>query len=496
MAHNVLYLDDFSGGLDLVSSLSTIQPRFTPDARNFRISEYGSIDKVTGYEAFATLGGNAHELAYYEQRDGSPKRLVAALATSWQHVQADGTVTNLRTGLTSVTETTFVQHEDKLYGLDRENIMASWDGSTVTTYATGATTGPKKGIILGVWQNRLWVAPGTGMRVEWSNAEDFSKWPASQYVELGGPGTSDYIVGGVPTPDGLLVFTNHSCYMIFDDVNGDNRLVDSERGCTSRKSLAFVDGTVFGVCRDGVFATTGASVDLISGRISPIFTKGTPGLSQSAGVVVDSSYFASIARSSSHNDVTIEYARGSGSFMVMDYPAYAWAVGPLSDAGDLVFFIDASDRTKIRKAFSGGSFAGAQISCYYETPLNPLGDEAHLKRFRRCRVVGRGGLEVSVRTDYDSTIVDSGTAVFPASGDAVWGVAEWGGAEWSGYQVFQGWVYVSAVGRRFSLRISEASTDTAPSRSVIGISTGGKVGGAGIDLIEAHFSITSKRRQL
>lgn len=486
---------DFSGGLDLVSSLSAIPPNFTPDAKNFRLSEYGSVEKVAGYEAFATLGGNAHELAYYEQRDGSPKRLIAALATSWQHVQSDGTVTNLRTSMTSVTETTFVQHEDKIYGLDRENIMASWDGTTLTTYAVGTTTGPKKGIILGVWQNRLWTAPGTGMRVEWSEPELFTSWPADQYVELGGAGSSDYIVGGMPTPDGLLVFTNRSCYMIYDDASGANRLVDSERGCTSRKSLAFIDGVTYGVCRDGVFATNGGQFDIVSPRIEPMFTKGNPGLSQSAGIAGERSYLVSMARLAATNDLTIELVRDTGSFMAFEYPAYAWARGPLSGADDMTFFIDASDRTKIRKAFSGGSFAGSDVTCYYELPLNLLGDETRRKRFRRVRVVGRGELDITLRADYSTSISDSGSIMFPDSGAAEWGSATWDTSQWAGYQLYEGWTDVAASGRTFTLRLTESSANTSAARSVVGVSTGANIGGAGIDVIEVHYTNTSKRRK-
>ena len=121
MSFSVVHIDRFEGGLDLVSSLSTIPPGFTPNAMNFRVNERGGIDKCTGYSAFATLGANAHELTYYEQRDGSPRCLVAAEPTAWQKVASDGTVTNIRTGMTTCSATTFVQHEDYLYGLDAAN---------------------------------------------------------------------------------------------------------------------------------------------------------------------------------------------------------------------------------------------------------------------------------------------------------------------------------------------------------------------------------------
>lgn len=499
MAFDVSYISDFSGGLDLVSSLNTIQPGFTPDARNFRLATYGGLEKTAGYSAFATLGAAAHELVYYEQRDGSPKRLVAAQATAWQSVAADGTVADIRTAMVSVTETTFVQHEDYLYGLDRANNLGRWDGTTLTTYAPGVDSGPKLGIILGIWQNRMWVAPGTGMRVEFSDPETFTgtgSWPADQYVELGGPGTSDKIIGGMPTPDGLLVFTNNSTYMIYDETTGANRLVDAERGCASRKSLAQVGDTVYGVCEDGIFATRGSALTIVSDRIGPIFEKGSPALSSAAGLSWFGNYWASFGQAASTNDVSFELVGETGSLMAIDYPAHAWASGDISDAEELAFFVDATDRTKIRKAFDGGTFAGTAIACHYDTPLNPLEDETHFKRLRRTRIVGRGALTVAVRTDYSTTDIDTDTMAFPSAVGGVWNTATWDGANWAGYQVFEGWAHLSAVGRRFTLRISESSSDTSPARDALGETIPGSVGAAGIYLIETSFSRTSKRRQL
>lgn len=499
MAFSTTYIDSFEGGLDLVSSLNTIPPGFTPNARNMRLATYGGVEKVGGYSAFATLGAAAHELVYYEQRDGSPKRLVAAEATAWQEIDSAGTVSNIRTSMTSTTETTFVQHEDYLYGLDRQNNLGRWDGTTLTTFAPGVDTGPKLGIILGIWSNRMWVAPATGMRVEFSDPETFTgtgSWPADQYVELGGPGTSDKIVGGVPTPDGLLVFTTRSTYLIYDDTTGANRLVDSETGCASRKSLVTIGDTVYGVSDDGVFATNGLKLEIISDRIAPLFEKGTPTLTDAAATGWFGSYLLAYGQSLTTNDVTLDLVTTTGSFMAFDYPASSWAHGPLSDAGELCFFVDASDKTKVRKAFDGGSFVGSDITCFYETPLNPLGDETNLKRLRRVRVVGRGDMNVTVRSDYSTSAADSDSLDFPAATGGVWDTDLWGSSEWGGYQIFEGWALLSAMGRRFTLRFTETSSLTSPARDALGDPIPGAVGAAGLYLLEVHFSPTTKRRQM
>jgi hypothetical protein len=506
MSRQSFVLENFSGGLDLVSSLNDIKPGFTPHAKNFRISEYGGIEKVRGYSAFATLGSSAHDLTVYANADGSTRLLVAAVPTGLISVDSGGTATTRLNTWAAASNTSFAMHADKLYALDTANNIAVWDGAaaSATTYAPGANTGPPQGIILGIWEGRMWVAKTDSMRVEWSEPADATNgfvntsglWPTANNVELGGTGsTSDTIIGGMVTPDGLLVFTTGSTYLIYDSTDGFNSVVDAENGCSSRRSLARVGDAIFGVNARGIFATTGRTpLEVVSGKVDPLFQAEDPDLTTAAGARNFRSYLLSYDRGSEH--LMLDVSPEQGSIMAHDYPAYAFATGSFPDADEATYFIDATDRTKLRLAFDGGTFAGTDIECRYETPFMDFGDDRILKRMRRVRLVGFGDVYVAARVDYSpsATPASSAAAGFPASNGMLWGTGTWGTGQWGGYELSEAVLPLSARGRRLQLVITETSDNVFPMRTALGLAPESDLGGAGVYLLEPQFTLSSRRR--
>ena len=160
-----LEIQDFSKGLDLVSSLNNIEVGYTPNAKNFRIAEYGGIEKILGYKPLADLGVgvSGQDAVYFQKRDFSLKQLVVASMNKWQSVSSAGAVADIRTGLTTNTGTTFALIEDVLYGVDIFNVMHKWSGAGATAAVAGT---PPKGAILGVWSNQMWVAKSSGSTLE------------------------------------------------------------------------------------------------------------------------------------------------------------------------------------------------------------------------------------------------------------------------------------------------------------------------------------------
>jgi hypothetical protein len=522
VARQSFTIEDFSGGLDLVSSLNAIQPGFTPGAKNFRVVETGGIEKVKGYSAFATVA-SAVDLGFYAKKDGTTRRVIVASATKWQAVESDGTVTDIHTGMTAASDVTFALHDDKLYGLDVANNMAVWPGSgSATAYAPGVNTGPNHGIILGIWDNRMWIAKATGgktgMRVEWSEPADPTNgfangtglWPSDNYVELAGTGsTSDRIVGGSVGPDGLTVFTTGSTYLIYDSSTGANSVVDADNGCLARRSLALIGGTIYGVNAKGVFATDGHSpLETISRRVDPLFQAEDPDLTTACGARSFQSYLMSYDRGDTNlmleisppneyrsgDDVlTLPGQRYSGSIMALEYPASAIVSGTLVDDEE-TFFVDRTDPTKLRKAFDGGTFAGTDIECYYETPFMDFGDDSVLKRLRRVRIVGRGDIYVSARVEYDDSDADERQLLFPNAGNGLWDTGVWDTMTWGGYFLAEGYANLSARGRRIQLRITEESDQTFPLRSALDLNPSGSLGGAGVYVVEPQYTISTRRR--
>jgi hypothetical protein len=478
---------------------------------NFRLADGPGIEKILGYGTLADLGSGVagHDLTYFRATPSSTKYLVAASATKWHSITAGGTVADIRTGLTSTTNTTFTAYNGKLWGLDPLNILADWDGTTLTTHAVGVGTGPEKGIILGVWSNRLWVATASagvlGTTVVWSDAGNFTSWPAGNTVTLGGTGTADQIVGGQPLSDGLMVFLRDSVFLIYD-TDGANRIVDAQYGCTSRKSLALVDGFVYGMNSRGVFRTNGGfPLEIVSRRVDPLFTFENPTLTDAAGTAWNGGYLASYNRNTgnAYNDLTLDVYPSEGSIMANQYRATCWASGPLPTSGDqALYFIDAGNTRYVRTAFSGGSFlttaspgVASDISCYYETAPLDLGSDSYLKRINLVRLVGRGDVYVGARVDYQTYNAASDRFEFPSLGGGVWDTATWDSDTWAGYALFEGFARLRVRGRRIGLRFYESSSETSDTRPSLDYENTAELGGAGIYSAEVLFNASSKRRQ-
>lgn len=509
-------LGDFSGGLDLVSALGDVSPDATPNSLNFVASEFGGLDKVLGYSAFADLGAGvvAHDLYYYQKRDGSSKYLIVASSTKWHAIDSNGTVTDIRTGMTANTDTTFCVVDDTLYGVDANNVMHSWSGTGTTSAVSGT---PPQGVILGVWQDIMWIAEASAgsltMKVRWSAVADFTSWSSSNFVQLAGAGDHDRIVGGQVTGNGVATFCQSSTHLIYSASNGANRVVDPEFGATSRRSLTILQGEVYGVNRNGLFTTDGTFLKPISRLYQTMFINDSPGLTAAAGIAWKNHYLCSFQRAGvSHNDLTVEVIPilskwikhigfGPPPAWPYEYPSNCWAHGALAGSDERLYFIDAVNTRYIRRAFNSGSFIGndgtttTDITAYYDTPPLAIDGEQVLKRLRRVRVTGRGAaLTVGVRIEYSPTILSSHVLSFPAVAGSPWGTATFGSASWAGYVVSNGFATLSARGRRIGLRFSETSQATAPTRPDLNADPTGLLGGAGVYEAELYFNISSRRR--
>ena len=500
MSVSAVTIDAFQGGLDLVSSLNAIQQGSCPSAMNMRIAEYGGVEKILGYSSFATLSEAGSDMFEYKKRDGTYDRLIVSSATKVHSIDSTGVVSEINTGRTSEERTSFASYDDVLYFLGPQNVLKSWDGATLTSHATGANTGPNKGVILGVWQNRMFVAKATsgvlGTRIEWSEPgilTGVGSWPAANFVELGGPGSTERIIGAVVTPDGLIVFTTASTYLLFNSSTGANRVLDPEFGCESHRSLSYIDGMTMGVCRDGVFAVQGAQpLSIVSRKVDPLFIVEDPDTSTAAGVRWRNSYLMSYDRGSTFLTLDIVPSLGM-PVMANEYPAFCWQAMDFS--GPDLYFVDRNDRTQVRLAFSSGSFGSAPIRAHYELPAQALSTDEQLSRLRRVRVLGRGIVSVGARSNYDGFDSHSGTAAMPSTGGTgLFDTSLWDAATWVGYTLGEAFATIPCRGRRIGLRIEEFSSNVMPSRDHLGFSVGPDIGAAAIYQIEMQFNTLARRR--
>lgn len=497
---SILGARDFSRGLDLRSSLVDIQPGFTPNARNFQLNEAGGIEKVLGYSALTTLASVAHSLFSFRKSDASFENLVAVCDNGDIYgITSAGTATKLNSaGRSACTRATFAVRADVLYIADGVNALTSWSGSGNTATVSGS---PPLGQILGTWNDVLWLATTTNMNVAWSDAGDFASWPVGSTVTLGGPGTQATIKGGAVTDDRMIVFTDTSTHAI-SSVTGTNQITDASSGIVNGRSIALIDGYVYGVNRRGIFRTRGfAPNEYVSEFIEPAFRFLQVDNSCAAGI---KHRLLTCARIGSTNDLMLEgntmlEKHSQVPWMAHDYPAYAMATTTIfGDTAETVCFIDARDRTRIRRGFDGGQFmtaasVAADISCSYETAAFDMGDPAHLKRLFKVRADGLGAVTVAVRTDlnqYDaisSLLTGLNGIASSSSSTLVWGSKNWDASSWAGWQAQVGFARVSARARRFTLVFRESSPLTTIARTSLG-QEARQIGDAAIYMVEPHYA--------
>lgn len=513
-----LVFDDFSGGLDFSLDSHRLEKGYLPWAENFRITSDGSLTELlSGTQKDLGSGIAGHDLAYFENASGSVKQIIVASATKWQRMSADsayvsnaGTVTDMRTSMSSNTDTTFVVYDNKLYGLDPANNIGVWDGSTLNTYAPGVNTGPPQGLILGVWADRMWVAKsdgagGVGMRIEYSEPADITNgfvnatglWPTDNYTTLVGSGISEHIVGGFPTPDGLCVFTTDNVFLIYDSDSAAYSLVHQGEGCKHRRALAFDGGMCYGINERGIFRTNGRGpLEYVSGRIQSFFDKiGMRPACKPAGVIYDGSYWVTFDPNnndaSAHNRWCFEVNLRTGSIMQhRSQPTYAIDYLLLPARGTHrpnLIIID---------AYSSGRYL--YDVDYTTTTIGfvalPGVNFDTIARLRKVELIGRANNSATV---YAAADRHNFTASGMTSIGAVEQIVAWDRNTWSASQPSDmGRARFGGVnGRDFTIGMKMSSTGGVTDRPQPYFSTpDSNYVGAGLSRVELLFDVTNKRR--
>lgn len=511
MKHIPVTLSEFRGGLDLKTALPSIQPGFTPNSFNFSINENGGIEKIKGYEDIelsgANLPGDMQKIFSYEKSNTSYSRIITTDSDNWYSVENDGTVARIRNSMTPNSTSTFLIHDDLLYGLDDDNDFATWDGATLTTYAPGGGNGPSNGRLLGLWNGRMYVVPSTDqLRIEWSEPFDFTSataWPADNYVILSTVGAGSKIIGGAVVGDALIVVTDSAIVRIVNPDNGANTLI-ANIGCASAKSLAVIDNVLFGMSKRGIFSTDGNSfASIISERVEPLFNNMSANLSSASGIAVNNKYFVSIGLDgigggySSENATTLEvYPSLDNAIMANSYPVTDWTVTRIDGNKDTVWMIDTIDKSLLRRAFTTNSLIDSSndpvdIECWYELAPTDLGVGDTEKRVHSVRVTGRGAdVSIGVKTDFNLSTPELSELSLDSGLGGEWDVSLWDSVLWGGVTFSYSDARLYGRGRKFGFFVSESSGGS----TVIESSGDSTLGIVSIYTIEPRFSVSRRYR--
>lgn len=482
MPYTPQQIDNFGGGLNLRDKADTVAPGQAIDALNVEFTERGSVTQRPGYEAFnGTALTNAPESIATYQTTGGARHLVVGAGTALYAINSsgalitpDGSETGLTTGLWNFARFGNPSGEYILAG-NGENPILYWDGSDWKTGVAAATVNGvasqdmPKGACLAVVNSpstgtglapRLAVAGFTGTtggpdgatsspsHVYFSDVADPLVWTTTNYIQLT-PGDGEKITALVPWRGLLFVFKETKFFVIFGeslDSGGDPvfnyRAVDSTVGTiNSRSVVAGRDGVYFANSQ-GVFRTTGAEPQYVSGPVSPVFEGGASDywkggeivptyLSNTALGYHDGRLYVGVTTTgNTKNNLTLVYDIEYGWWSAYDFPAACFCSHAPSNAPQL-FFGSTATKYVHRHSRSYLSDNGTATVARWRSGWTDLG-VGSVKTLREIKTWGSGNCSISISTDYEGGVgTGSGVLNFAGITPTTWGGSTWGGGSWS-----------------------------------------------------------------
>src|SRR6185503_1099389 len=275
-----LYIDDFSGGLNLRDSPNQLGTNESPRCWNWAQNERGGLLRRKGCANLVALPGTTQTVAdiFYSEvldlwlcvrENSGTKRLFARpgdLSGSWTNVGQIASGVSARAAFADWPGTTkycliLTDVSDASNGG-----LYTYDGTTLTKRVQTDCT------CLAVWQNKVWAAGSTlnPPRVLRSPVGDPTSLPDfNDLRELNGNLITALAVGG----GALLAFKKRSHYRITDAATGAYSTIDSSVGCVNPRAVVATRSRVVFWGPDGVYSTEGIGrASNVGDKIQPVYT--------------------------------------------------------------------------------------------------------------------------------------------------------------------------------------------------------------------------------
>ena len=282
---------DFSGGyVDAVES-SNLEPGQSPNALNGVIDDpQGSFKPRNGIALCGNVpgGGVPSGLYEYSKSDGTKRLIVTDNSKVWE-TRDCRTFTGIKTsGLSSTLNLSFATIRDKVWAVNGSTHPFTWDGSTTTILDGRASTpspAPAKCAYLQFWKERVWCAKTSNdpsavyfSALTDTNGNDLDPstgtlaWPAINVFQVDQNGGSA-IYGIKAYRDRLYVFKDNGIWEIQFNSEFDNavRKTASSYGSRFNTAIAEIDGLLYFVGKDGIYAFDGDQSVRLSGPIENKF---------------------------------------------------------------------------------------------------------------------------------------------------------------------------------------------------------------------------------
>lgn len=270
-SREVVYLKDFTGGLNLNAQNQGLRPNETPDCLNVDFGSLGGFTLRGGFQAQAfddVLDGTYFLGSTYFGSD------VVLLADSANNLYSwnGSTLTDEEEDLSDTTDrVVMASFNSKAYFANGRDsgaiIMQSWDGSTLSTLTNtfnDTYTTPNDGDmplarIVCAHKGYLWVADTVESsvryphRVRFSHLQNPEDWATDDYFEVDPGDDGDPIVTLVSFKNYLMVFKRSSVSVVYGNDKDDFVLerITGASGVSSPEAVAANSGVCYWFANDG-----------------------------------------------------------------------------------------------------------------------------------------------------------------------------------------------------------------------------------------------------
>ncbi|MDI6788027.1 MAG: hypothetical protein QME51_06625 [Planctomycetota bacterium] len=399
----------------------------------------GGIRKQSGTSKLTAtaIGATPVKTIYrvYQNNAGNTRIFLAASGTQlWKYNTGTSAFDSIKTGLTNNLRWSMVWWNGNVYMTNGTDAEQKYDLTTVS-----AMTGPAvKCKEFFVWNDRMWACgeATNPNRVYFSAFSNAESWGSTDYLAVPENSVNGKAVGFGTITGRLAVFCEDSISLIYgtDLYSFIVRTTEKKVGCVAPKTIKNLNGLLFFLGRDGVYAYNGVRAIKVSKIIqTTIDDINTTYIQNAVAEVQGDKYvlsYTSTAAGGTTNNRTLILDTSAGEALVEDI--YGSWQGPLTvgfdsfsvwdgagDANELYGGSAASDGF-VYKMFTGTDYAGSNIDMDLITKDIDFGDASIIKYFKRATVIaeveGNYDVTVSYAIDHNSSWTTLATINLAASG--------------------------------------------------------------------------------
>jgi hypothetical protein len=451
----IVRLSDFSGGLNIRDSQTSLGPNELSQALNITLDERGAISSRLGYSKWNVVSYGSSPIKYvfyWGFPASSAGHIFVQVGTS---IYQDLSTTPLHT-FSNSDRVAMADFAGKLCIVHPADGFFTYDLTTFSSIASG----PRASSIAS-WQNKLWTndLSGAPSRVNFCSAGDPTQWGGvgtsgfndlrendnNQIVNVYGTASPDIV--GRPT---LLVFKERSTYRIYEAATGAYQTLDSRVGTGGAMSVTALMNKILSISPDGIFQTDGASpLQAVGDQLRPLWNVGEINVSQkdlmAAGSYGKHAYFSIPKVGATANNLMLDFDITTGAITLNTNAMSCYTVhfNPVVNA---LLAGSPTVNGQLYQLLSNPTDDGASIVSTAQTRFTEL-NSGMKSLLNRVRINGRGSCTVYPLYNYDWTQTISRSISIPSSTGTVHG----------GYQD----IYNLGRGNSFAFRFDSTNSTTA-----------------------------------